>query len=82
MIMVNIYQIKLHFSAYLEKIKRGETVVVCKHNVPVAELRAIPQFPKKARPIGLAKADFTISEDFFKPLPEDVFLPHMLHNQL
>jgi len=72
MIRANIYQFKLHFSAYLEKLKKGETIVVCKHNVPVAELRAILQPMKKARPLGLAKGKFTISEDFFKPLPEDI----------
>ena len=41
MLMVNIADAKAKLSEYLEAVARGETVVICRHNRPVAELRAI-----------------------------------------
>jgi len=41
MIMVNIADVKARLSEYLEAVTHGETVVICRHNRPVAELRAI-----------------------------------------
>lgn len=42
-----------------------------KWRTPIAE-PTIPQQATKTRPLGLAKGKFTISADFFKPLPEDI----------
>jgi antitoxin (DNA-binding transcriptional repressor) of toxin-antitoxin stability system len=47
-------------------------VVICSHNVPVAELRAIPQAARKPRPVGLAKGKFRVPPRFFEPLPDDI----------
>jgi antitoxin (DNA-binding transcriptional repressor) of toxin-antitoxin stability system len=41
MIKVNIQDAKTHLSRYLDRVEEGEVVVVCRHNRPVAELRAI-----------------------------------------
>ena len=41
MIMVNIADAKSKLSEYIEAVSKGETVVICRHNRPVAELRAI-----------------------------------------
>jgi antitoxin (DNA-binding transcriptional repressor) of toxin-antitoxin stability system len=71
MIKVNIHQIKTHFSAYLQRLRPGETLVVCRRNTPVAELRLLPQRRRKARPIGLAAGEFQIPPEFFEPLPEE-----------
>ncbi len=75
MINLNINEIKTHFSSCLEKVSRGETVIVCKRNVPIAEIRPIATFSNKKRPIGLAGKeypDFKISDAFFEPLPDDI----------
>ena len=75
MINLNINEIKAHFSSYLEKVGRGETVIVCKRNVPVAEIRPIIAQPRTKRPIGLAGKeypDFEIGDGFFEPLPGDL----------
>ena len=37
MIMVNIADIKARLSEYLEAVSQGETVVICRHNRPVAD---------------------------------------------
>ena len=75
MINLNINDIKAHFSSCLEKVGRGETVIACKGNVPVAEIRPIIAHPRSKRPIGLAGKeypDFEIGDGFFEPLPDDL----------
>ena len=75
MISLNINEIKTHFSSFLAKVSKGETVIVCKRNVPIAEIKPIAKLPNKRRPIGLAGKeypDFKISDAFFDPLPEDI----------
>ena len=56
---------------YLHRVLDGETVIVYEKDRPVAEMRPLT---KRAglRPIGLAKGDFVVPDDFNDPLPEDV----------
>jgi antitoxin (DNA-binding transcriptional repressor) of toxin-antitoxin stability system len=75
MISLNINEIKTHFSRFLAKVSNGETVIVCKRNVPIAEIKPIAAPPKKRRPIGLAGKEypeFQLSDAFFEPLPDDI----------
>ncbi|MBW2261352.1 MAG: type II toxin-antitoxin system prevent-host-death family antitoxin [Deltaproteobacteria bacterium] len=75
MIMVNIHQAKAQLSSLLEKAARGERVVLCRRNVPVAEIRPLPEARRRPRPVGLARmqwGEFTVPEEFFEPLPRDV----------
>ena len=72
MIRVNIHEAKTHLSRYLELVLQGESVILCKRNTPVAEIRAIPRASAEQRPIGLAKGMFEIPDEFFAPLPEEV----------
>jgi prevent-host-death family protein len=72
MITINIHDAKTHLSHYLEEVARGETVVICKRNRPLAEIRPLPAPPATPRPVGLAKGTFSIPADFFAPLPDDV----------
>ena len=55
MISINIHEAKTQLSKYLAKLRPGESILICKRNVPIAELRALPQQNRKPRPIGLAK---------------------------
>ena len=59
-------------SRYLDRLAQGETIVLCKRNIPIAEIRPIPPDIKTERPIGLAKGEFSIPEEFFEPLPSDI----------
>lgn len=70
MIKLNIHEAKTHLSRYLEDLANGEIIVLCKRNVPVAEIRAIRPRDKHQRPTGLAKGEFEIPPEFFDPLPE------------
>jgi prevent-host-death family protein len=72
MILVNIYEAKAKLSEYLEAAGRGERVLICRHNRPVAELR--PLDPGRSAPRDLAPvyagAVFT-PPAFFEPLSSD-----------
>ncbi|RLB39873.1 MAG: type II toxin-antitoxin system Phd/YefM family antitoxin [Deltaproteobacteria bacterium] len=72
MIRVNIYEAKTNLSKYLKRVAKGETVVLCKRNVPVAEIRPLSHNRKSPRPIGLAKGLFDIPPEFYEPLPPEV----------
>jgi prevent-host-death family protein len=71
MIMVNIFEMKAKLSEYLEAVGRGERVVICKRNRPVAELRAVAEQPSVRR-LGAAAGAVTIPPAFFEPLPDDL----------
>lgn len=71
MLKVNIHDAKAHFSEYLDRLEKGETIIICRRNVPIAELRALPVVPAKARPVGLAKGKLKVPPSFFELLPEE-----------
>jgi antitoxin (DNA-binding transcriptional repressor) of toxin-antitoxin stability system len=72
MIRLNVHQAKTHLSKYLDRLSEGETILLCKRNTPVAEIRAVAAVRKTKRPIGLAKNRLKITKSFFKPLPDDL----------
>ena len=69
MIKVNVAEAKARFSAYLETVEAGETVVVCRRNVPIAEIRAVPQRPRQPRRLGIDRG-MVVPPSFFEPLPD------------
>lgn len=72
MIKLNIHEAKTHLSRYLARLEKGETIVLCRRNTPIAEIRALPAARKKPRPLGLAKGTVRIPPSFFDPLPDDL----------
>ena len=70
MIRVNIHEAKTHLSRYLDRVAAGETILVCKRNHPVAEIRPVRARRTTPRPIGLARGRLTLPLSFFEPLPE------------
>lgn len=71
MIMVNIFEVKAKLSEYLDAVARGERVMICKRNRPIAELRPVSVVPAQRR-LGMAAGAVTMGPSFFEPLPEDV----------
>lgn len=69
MIRVNIAEIKANLSRYLEQVEKGEIVVLCRRNVPVAEIRPVRKPPAKPRPVGIDRG-MTVPPSFFEPLPD------------
>jgi prevent-host-death family protein len=72
MIMANVNEVKARLSEYLDAMSRGERVLICNRNRPVAELRPVGTQRTAPRPIGGAKDIFTVPPSFFEPLPGDM----------
>lgn len=72
MIRINIHEAKTHLSRYLERLRHGEVIILCKRNVPIAEIRPTPAARTRQRPVGLAKGELEIPDSFFAPLPDSV----------
>lgn len=69
---VDIQQFQEALASYLDQVAGGETIVLCKDNVPIAEIRPLPAPRKTPRPLGLAKGMVEIPPSFFEPLPPDI----------
>ena len=68
---INIAEAKARLSYYLDRVGKGETVLICRRNVPIAELRPIPAPLREPRPVGIDRG-MTIPDSFFDPLPDDL----------
>jgi antitoxin (DNA-binding transcriptional repressor) of toxin-antitoxin stability system len=75
---LNITEMKSQLSAALAKAEAGETVIICRRNKPIAELKAIApekKARKEQRPVGLAAKkypDWKLGDEFLEPLPDDI----------
>ena len=72
MIRLNIHEAKTHLSRYLDRLTQGETIILCKRNIPIAEIRPLPPAQNTRRPIGLAKGQFEVPPQFHEPLPPEI----------
>ena len=58
MFRLDVHKAKTHLSQYLAKLAVGKKIILCKYDVPVAEIHPLKQSKTKPRPIGLAKGAF------------------------
>ncbi len=70
MIKLNIHEIKTQFSKYIDRVEAGETVVVCKRNIPVAEIRRIESRTRRTPVLGSAAGQGKILTSFYEPMSE------------
>jgi antitoxin (DNA-binding transcriptional repressor) of toxin-antitoxin stability system len=74
MTRLNVQEAKTHLSHWLDIVEQGETVILCRRNIPVAEIRPLAPERREPRPIGLAReeyGEFIVPPSFFEPLPEE-----------
>lgn len=69
---VNVHEAKAHLSEYLALVEAGETVVICRRNKPIAELKPVRPARNAPRPIGLAEGCVKVLPAFFEPLDEEL----------
>ncbi len=74
MIQVNIHEIKARLSEYLAAVAKGETVIIARRNVPVAELKPIAPSRKTPRLIGQGPGQegYELPDSFWEPLPDNL----------
>ncbi len=68
---LNIHEAKTHLSKCIKEVEHGETIVLCRRNKPVAEIKPIAAHRDKPRPIGLAKDKFKVPDSFFEELSDE-----------
>lgn len=68
---VNVHQAKTHFSKLLERVRRGEEIIIAKAGKPVAKLVPLGGDGARRTP-GSARGKIVLAEDFDAPLPEDL----------
>ncbi len=67
---VNVHEAKTHLSRLLERVDRGEQVIIASAGKPVAVLSPfVPPALEPRRP-GIRKGQVWMSDDFDDPLPE------------
>lgn len=72
MTRINIQEAKTHLSRYIERVARGEVIIVCRHNQPVAEIRPVETSPlNRARVAGLLKGKVHWEPDAFAPMSDE-----------
>lgn len=69
---LNIHEAKTHLSRYLSVLERGESILLCRYNQPIAEIRPLAIKRQEPRPIGLAEGTFEVGPSFFEPLPDEL----------
>jgi prevent-host-death family protein len=70
MAKTSIATIKARLSEFLERVEKGERIVICRHNTPVAELRPVEALRTEPRPLGPlpGRPVFTVGQAFLEPL--------------
>lgn len=68
---VNIHQAKTHLSRLLQRVAAGEEITIARAGVPIARLVAV-QPEGRTRPLGFARGQIWIADDFDAPLPDDL----------
>ena len=71
MIKANIHEIKARLSSYVEMAESGETVIVCKRNLPVARLCPIEDDKIQTPVLGSAKGEGRVLPSFYEPMDDD-----------
>ena len=67
MSIVNIHEAKTHLSKLLERMLRGEEIIIARAGKPLARL--LPVEERLPRVPGIARGKIT--DAFFEPLPEE-----------
>ena len=70
----NVHEVRDNLAEYLAAAERGEEVLICRRNQPVARLVALQVAPRRAvRPMGLAAdAGTPLPDSFFESLPDEL----------
>ena len=69
---INIHAAKTHLSRLLERVERGEEILIARNGLPVARLA--PLAPAERRP-GRLRGKIRLLQDFDDPLPKSARRP-------
>ena len=64
----NIAAFKKHLSAFIDMAEKGETVEVCRRNIPVAQLVGLPRRQRNHTVLGCGEGSVVFHGDLTDPL--------------
>jgi prevent-host-death family protein len=67
---VNVHEAKTHLSRLLERVERGEEIVIARAGKPIAVLSPYVPPERQPRVPGIWKGQVWMSDDFDAPLPD------------
>ena len=70
----NVHEAKTHLSELLERVERGEEIVIARAGVPVARLVPIATRSARRRVPGALRGQGFIADDFDDALSEDFLM--------
>ncbi len=70
MTAIKLSDIQRDLLGHLQRVAKGESLLIVQGDEPLAELRPPAPQPRQLRPFGLCAGEFTVPEDFDQPLPE------------
>jgi prevent-host-death family protein len=68
---VTVHEAKTHLSRLLERVERGEEVVIARGRKPVARLVPVNRAERGGRRFGALRGKVVVGREFFEPLPVD-----------
>lgn len=71
MTKVNIADARANLSRHLARVEAGETITLCRRNIPIAEIRPLRTEPAGERPVGIDRS-MSVPDSFFEPLPDEL----------
>ena len=69
---LNMHEAKTHLSEHVAQLKKGDRIILCRRNRPVAEIRPLNEPEDEPRPVGLGRGLVEVPDSFFDPLPDDI----------
>ncbi len=66
----NVHDAKTNLSKLIEQAEAGEDVIIARRDKPAVRLVPIVEEKPKRR-FGAYRGEFTITDEFFEPLPEE-----------
>ena len=81
---VNVQELKSNFPAFLAELERGISFLLCRRNVPVAELRPVATGKSmKTRKFGQHANSFSFNPEAFatQEFSEDFYSPLFVHEK-
>lgn len=72
MTTVTVQEIERDPLGWFRRVEAGESLLVVRGDVPLAEITPAVARPRGPRPFGLCAGEFVVPDDFDDPLPEDV----------
>ncbi len=66
--MANIADFKKHLSAFLDMVEKGETIQICRRNLPIAQLVGISRQRQNHTVLGCGQGSVTFHDSVTEPL--------------